>query len=756
MLPLFRNRIETVVQILEIHMHPNELTPFPTLVEIIRAIANAFDSKQSNKTLDEKVYDTNVNYRQIEKFLVDSVGAPLKKIDEDLSQITVENIQEAIERYVELVQLTSLDFVFRSDSLPLLLELWFPRFAVKYLNDIHHKIGGPKPTELVSSDGLAVSVVIDWVAEHETEWKKFVKSCVKDEIDLIDSWNRGRQLPSLQRVSSIGRWTNTFNPKALDWNRVKTLLIVARAIDWFRKTELGKRAVDEVRNLCWSVATERNLVDELQQCQMKNSQIFEELIPRLREIQIVMSKARHGEEINHGKLEKKLQSVKNLLEHSKFRKEISYHVNFCEAQWQVVRGDLGTACKHYRKAFEGCLFRGGMNQERIINEALVVASSKNNPDKVFLKQLKNQAILYGLEFRSDNGNKKDSTYKFSNIAEEWEIDMWKSHMNDYFPCYKTAANSRKTGPVLLGDNDLNPDYRYPDRIMKLGASRKKSMPQLVWFVLCKKVDIVKKLLDKGANVNLCSELNETAIGVAVENLHVENNPTSLDFEMFDLIAKQEHEEKTLNNRTAKKKLLPIISAVGTGRPEVVEKLLKMGADPNRCDPYDQSPLYVCIDYIATVKKSNEDFLGMNSIPITREDLDHLRRNTGGYYGFNQNHLILVMMKLRNDPLFSELQSHWMENTKKRMSVDDLNEIAKLLLDYGADPNAVQTYPLLGYTPLMYAAEMDEVRVFKMMLTKGGDTSKTYKNPYDGRLISCRQIAQEFKSVRVLNVLNSNH
>ena len=115
------------------------------------------------------------------------------------------------------------------------------------------------------------------------------------------------------------------------------------------------------------------------------------------------------------------------------------------------------------------------------------------------------------------------------------------------------------------------------------------MPQLIRFVLFEKVVIVKKLIDKGADVNLCSALDETAIGAAVENLHVDNGPTSWDVEMFDLPAKPGHKEETLNKRTVKKKLLPITSAVGTGRPEVVEQLLKMGADSNRRGPDDQNP-----------------------------------------------------------------------------------------------------------------------------------------------------------------------
>ena len=159
-------------------------------------------------------------------------------------------------------------------------------------------------------------------------------------------------------------------------------------------------------------------------------------------------------------------------------------------------------------------------------------------------------------------------------------------MKQYFPCVEGAFGPGKSFPVLLGDKELNPDYRGPDRIMKLGAPRKEFMPKLMRFVPCRKIDIVKKLLDKGTGVNLCSALDETAIGVAVENLHVDNNSISVDLEMFDLPAKPGHKEKTLNKRTAKKKLLPITSAAGSGHPEKVEQWQKMEADPKRRDPDD--------------------------------------------------------------------------------------------------------------------------------------------------------------------------
>ena len=179
----------------------------------------------------------------------------------------------------------------------------------------------------------------------------------------------------------------------------------------------------------------------------------------------------------------------------------------------------------------------------------------------------------------------------------------------------------------------------------------------------------------------------------------------------------------------------------------------MGADPNRRGPEDQTPLYICIYYLTTLANSKDDLADMNSMLLMPELLNSLRGNTGGYFGFSLKQQIPAMLKLQNDPLFNEEMSNWTENVKKKMSVDDLHKIANLLLDYGADPNAVQTCPVSGCTPLMYAAQRDEARVFEMMLGKRGDTLKTCINPYDGQPVNCMRIAQEFQSIRVMNILN---
>jgi len=69
----------------------------------------------------------------------------------------------------------------------------------------------------------------------------------------------------------------------------------------------------------------------------------------------------------------------------------------------------------------------------------------------------------------------------------------------------------------------------------------------------------------------------------------------------------------------------------------------------------------------------------------------------------------------------------MEMIHNSMKLESLRDIARILIRNSADSNAEHTPPIKGCTPLMLAAEIDEVDVFKLMVASDGDLSKTYKH-----------------------------
>ena len=93
-----------------------------------------------------------------------------------------------------------------------------------------------------------------------------------------------------------------------------------------------------------------------------------------------------------------------------------------------------------------------------------------------------------------------------------------------------------------------------------------------------------------------------------------------------------------------------------------------------------------------------------------------------------------------------------DNIHKHMSISSIREIAKTLIRSGADVNAEHASPLKGYTPLMLAVEIDERELFERMLIHGGDIKKTYNDPGTGSEVSVLEIAKNFNSAGVLQIM----
>ena len=405
----------------------------------------------------------------------------------------------------------------------------------------------------------------------------------------------------------------------------------------------------------------------------------------------------------------------------------------------------------------------GENQKYIAEESIVVAACQPNPDKVFLKQIKSMQVMFGYDIPSVTNS--EPSQKVSNNIEEWEIDLWRSSFDrvfpkaGLFPGAKCKPSKEGQGPlVVLGASEVKPDYRYPNRTIKVGDTWQRAMPQLVWFAMHENVEVCRNLIEKGADVNVMSEVGDTPILMAVQALNVTEIPwTSLNDDLFKLISSLDHTGEVINTRTQKKRLLPIISAVQTGRVDVVERILEMGADPNgRGLTDEQTALNVCIKLIGAIRNPIKFWETQNAMPITPEVLDSIRRHSSGLSGFSLDHQQRYMQNTNNDSQFVKIMNVvkdlYIKRLMENLTIDDLREIAIRLIRAGGNVNAEHASPLKGYTPLMLAVELDEKAIFEHMLISGGDIKKTYKHPRTGRDISILDIAKGFKSTGIMQVL----
>lgn len=737
--------------------------PYPTHFEIIRYFVGLLDLKMSSKKLDDLAAKTIFHPKEVEEaiqgFVTDTVT---QKVGHDTAAIVTEWVTKSVKSYSQLVSSHNADGISRGDMTPLLLSCFVKDCVADLVIELHQHYGGPQPVTLFSSETNAVDTTINWFEHNEINWTHYIDSLEKEQRDQISLWKKGVNLPSAQyihllQVNYKGPW-----PESINWQRVRTWLFIARAIDTLRKKEEASLLVTDVRLLLWSVGNTVNFADEINKLQRNvtdsiENNVLSSIAVLQHDLRRTVIKPKPSSFLHHFDVVKKYLSANQT-------QTTGHWIDWHEARWYVFKGDLDRANELYRLAFEGALFRSGENLKAIIEEAIVVAASLKKPDKVFLKHLKWAQINFGYDIPSVNND--ESSNKFEDSVEEWEINLWKSSLATVFPeqglfeGVSLAQEQKRVGPLVVSpDIKITPDFRYPSRKIKVGETWQKIMPQLQWFMMIEDFETVNKLIKEGADINGVSDANDSALIYALKIMNVLDTPfQSLDKRFFELISEQKHKAEIVNGRTIKKRLLPIILAVQTGKLEIVQKVLKMGADPNRRGETDlQTALNVCIKLIGMVTKPESFLKNQNLIPTTEIVLDAIRRENAGLSGFTLEQQERHVRRLKNDPRFkqiqTEIQEQLAERVQKLLDIQTMREIAGTLINAGADVNATHVSPLDGYTPLMLAAELDEVVLFEKMLIRGGRPEQSFVDSVCGQEKDCWIIADQFGSKQVKKVLS---
>ena len=340
----------------------------------------------------------------------------------------------------------------------------------------------------------------------------------------------------------------------------------------------------------------------------------------------------------------------------------------------------------------------------------------------------------------------------NSVLEDWEIAQFAGQMPHIFPEFGRFPESLKN----LNENSITDiksaqknalasfkvDLKSPDRIRAVNTEDGTitRWPQLRLFTALGNVDTVQALLAAGANVNKLDGKGATALLVALNRAL-----TMGDRGVLDILLQRTHGHTALNTPTPRQRLTPLYRAIELGQPDVVDKLLQQGADPNtRFLPDKQAPLYYTISLLWRLyqpQRAQQQLLvriqqnpDMTLMDITRrQGVMH-----AGAFGDRD-----TLRRLNPDLLKRVVELVW-DSEMQQHSKSRLTNIVRLLLDFGANPNAQHDYPVPGRTPLMLAAESDLLEVFSLMVEGyGGNPSLA---DADGK--SSRDIARGFNARQI--------
>jgi ankyrin repeat protein len=728
--------------------------PFPTPVEIIRYTAKAFDIKNSNKELDDKSSEI-MHPKQINTLIDSAIQDPLDKYmgEHDSKQIA-KILQKVIESYTQFVGNYGMSELNRKQVMEIFCKSAESIEVVKKVFDILYKnINYPLPNIISQSGESTMQITLDWLDENIDNWKGYYKNLSIENKNKITSWKKSKHLPTSSSITNIVNDKDADSLlKETDLPKIKFVLLLTRLVDFIKKDTNGANI--------FALTDKKSFQEDSVELIRKSRKAFAECSHIFNNVFNVLYKQE-----NKTKQDKEdaLRDIKILKKYCKNDplKGMQFSMYRLHALWNVFSGDLKEANKLYKKSFEKAIFIAGPTLKRLINEALMVASSLDKPDKVFIKKLRFAQILFHYDVESIIEG--DTIKNADSVIDDSDIERYKVGFNRIFAkerffdgCSATLKNPAQIGHISMSDR-IKPDYSNPSKQITAGNPPKKQS-QLSWLITQYNYEAVKKLINKKADVNSLSSSLDSPITMALQKIAVfhygiVNEPKVRD-DFYKLIVEQKHTKKTINQATLKRKITPFIFAVQTGRPDVVEKLLSMGADVNqRALTENTTPLMLCIRCVDVIKnplKSMQDFKH-----DTPEKISSFRANSCGAYGMSLEENKAFLESLKHNPEVQRMQNKHIEIIQKYTDVDKIRECVRILIKAGANVNAQDYTGLKGYTPLMLVAEINDDELFQLMLDNGGDLNKTYTDPRNGKEVGLIEIVDYFNAPDVKKIIEAN-
>lgn len=733
-------------------------TPYFLPAEIVRAIARAIDSKNDNASLDSKCKDLYLGRSELDALIEEHIYKPIAKLKLKKS---IENeikalVAQVFDNYLQVVANYSLGEWTRDDTGAWIIEVFFCPYMMKAI----HLLGKrTKPfqksdyLELIVAESSGIDIALNIIEKRVEGWQEFYRKLAKTEKDKITSWRRGESLPSFYSLYNL---CNSYDKDTS--KNILLFLIAARAIDYFKIT-YGSNALMQY-------------VDE--------PELLEDFIDyfKYKICDLLDRNSQYAAYSNQ--TEKPVPQMSSIIS--------MYLVKILR---EFADSNLKQSKETFVKAFDLSLYRSGHMCKKVIEVGLVIASWQETPDMNLISKLKSIQNLYG--YTLPTIVTEDAKRKKENLVEDWEINMWRSNAQRVFNDFKVELPEKynvysSVLPVYLDAKELELDLKKPNKKVKLNDNsklhrdknkKKQVTTQLIWNTLLEDLDAVNKLLQAGADINILSDNNESALLIALQymNLTELHEP---DDSFYKALKGLSYTPKTINAMTSKKHLLPLLSAVQTGRLEIVEHIVNLGADVNQKGGGSHlDALTMCISLIGTIKNSK---LPLNQFDMMAKmakdpkvviermsdfEFSTFIRDTQGSFGVNRQQVKRYLAQSRESSdamaILKDVSKFFQEKIQANYELFDLSEmrkIAKLLIDRGANPSArYDWHGIDGYTPFLLACEINEAELVSYMLDNATVYSKydiintAYRDRRDGQAVGYERVCKYFKADDVLEVID---
>lgn len=725
------------------------LPPYPKLGECISAMTGALDIKKVGSDVGRLAREGDFDWEKldavIQSLLLESTERYYGKT---ASMLVTAWFAEIKESYCRLLLDVTLDSVGRDDALPILIEDFFIPYAAQFLLKAQALSAGPDLSHMLDAAHSPVAVVFEWLdvyLQGTTEKLLYPESTGTDRTDRekVSKWRNGIDLPSAQGIKLFSQRVLDVKCDITQADTAALWLMIGTAL-----TRFERGWSKPVRPLIVRVL-ERSPTDDVVQVRLRElvrqvCRSWPELAEPGRKLWYDLRRTFPKHAGDQQRTQDEISKLEARAAECDPNGLTAYHYEWMRARWHTLSGQYQDALPYYQRAFELASYRAGGQIKDLIEESASVAGflAKKN----LLKQLKHVGITLGLFRKPASG---------TGVLEEWEIKQFSQMLPRHFPtqgrfveCEPDLSDIPVPGLIAISKEtaaEVKVDLKKLDRVrsVQFASGEVRRWPQLRLFASFGRVSQVKALLDAGAPVDDLDSSGASALLCALQYAEATGNR-----DVLDLLLAIPHQVATINAMTHKKRLTPLMCSIDFGAPDVVRALLDQKADKNQHSLTDnQTPLYYLVSQLFCKVNPNRMLEKLALALLTEPDLvqqDAMRRFGVGFSGTFGNDTDLVKS---NPELALATARSLVSRHVKRHTTGRLIDIAAILLESGASPNAPHSYPIPGRTPLMLAAESDLPEVFELMMRHGGDPLQP-----DAAGQNCLQIAVSFRSWTVVNYL----
>lgn len=692
-------------------------TPYPNIGELLRLVAAVLETKPQDKKFDVLSQQGHFDYKLVNEYLDEIFTLPPSMNCGQAKSVLSARRYDLLPWYTRnIIQYPFTVFRREQTKYFLIENLTGESVAINLLELLPDKEN--LLAELTSADDPVV-FAFDWLkSKYGEQYAEFRSNLRKNDQDKTLRWqngvnnSNGQKAPNLALFDILDRFSKFANLDQSKTEELNLIFYVAKIVQNVCEKTEGYKTKTVIHNWIAKKHRQTHPFKYISQKMDHSYELYSTAIePFFRKFeQIVQSRYSHNMPIYASKKDylDDLNEMIQLAEKNANENPLWWHQHRFEALKELLSGNWKKALSLYEKALNGFFYTGDLYLKLYFYEFRSLAALYNK--RPLVKKIKQYGIAFGLAetpFIEKGDEREDYSTATSakgsdHIVEDWEVKNWASEFPKIFPeanlfqDFDKKKFPTKEGIVIVGSEgwQRQPDLKHLGKRFKT-KNPNKTYPQLVWFAEQNDIDALSQLIEAGAIDNTLSSSGELAILFAIQSMNPSTIPRRNDGRAFELFRDMTYPPRLANSITHKKKLSPLGCAVETGRPEVVERVIELGAGVDiKYSRQNMTPLYSAIQCLVQTKRSS--------------------------------YLEVIEILLRHGAS---------PNTGHRINGHE------------------------GFTPLMLAAESDLVNAFsKMIEYDGNPNQRTKASPIStGQLkkFDCWDIAVEWSSDNVIQYLEEN-